>query len=213
MRNVLSGSQVRTKYLHFPEGCTHFKKFDHYQVEVYQKALEFTPIRLCAIDVGAHVGIFTLYMEKDFDKVVAFEPIAKNYLSLGINIRNEAVNPDRVSTRNVALSDKMGTVKLTHPTRNNSGTWMISEEGKSVINCMPLDIFSVKPNLMKLDIQGHELQALKGAYNTITKHKPTLIVEVWGVEDTRELTDYIDIVLQYKQVARISKDSIYISKE
>ena len=213
MKNVSSGSLIPTKELHFPEGCTHFRKFDHYQIEIYQEALKHTPNRGCAVDVGAHVGIFTLYMERDFDKVVAFEPIEKNYLSLLINVRNHAVNTEKVSTRSVALSDKTHAVQMICPCNKNSGTWMVSADGKVTVNCMPLDLFSLRPNLIKLDIQGHELPALRGAYNTITQYKPTLIVEVWNVQDTMHLTNYIEKTLNYKQAARISKDCVYIPKE
>ena len=34
-------------------------------------------------------------------------------------------------------------------------------------------------DFMKIDVEGHELKMLEGAYNTISRHKPDIFIEVW----------------------------------
>lgn len=50
-----------------------------------------------------------------------------------------------------------------------------------------LDDFSLNPYFIKIDVQGYELEVLKGAQNTIEKHKPILLIESPG----REVFDYL----------------------
>ena len=47
-----------------------------------------------------------------------------------------------------------------------------------------LDRFNLSPALIKLDVEGHEVPALRGARETILRSKPILVVEVnkWQLE-------------------------------
>ena len=42
---------------------------------------------------------------------------------------------------------------------------------------------------MKIDVEGHELKMLEGAYNTINLHKPDIFIEVW--------TENKDVMFKY----------------
>src|SRR3546814_2469694 len=42
-----------------------------------------------------------------------------------------------------------------------------------------LDWFGLAPDLIKYDVQGHEVRALKGSIETLKRHKPVVIVECW----------------------------------
>ena len=54
-----------------PKSDKHFKtrKVEGYQRKVYDKAIALCEEKRVAIDIGAHVGIFTVRMEEDFDEV------------------------------------------------------------------------------------------------------------------------------------------------
>lgn len=45
------------------------------------------------------------------------------------------------------------------------------------VHTVPLDDFDFSPNIIKIDVEGHEVQALQGLQNTIAKHRPYLMVE------------------------------------
>lgn len=203
---------VPTKQLKFPESDAHFYKYDHYQREIYEAALEYTPGRTCAVDVGAHVGIFTLYMAADFMRVYAFEPVPENYVCLCENLHKFGGPNHGVLLCNKALTSTPTTLHIAHVCPTNSGTWEVGSEGVEVIGLPLDDLCIVKPDLIKLDIQGHELQALVGAYSTITTHKPTIIIELWGETDTSDVQAYLELTLDYKQVARINKDCVYVAR-
>ncbi len=204
---------VRTGDLTYPVGCTHFTKFDAYQRGIYDEALKYTPNRNCALDIGSHVGIFTLYMEADFNNVIAFEPFKENYAALKHNVEMYAVHKDNIVLVNYALSNKPKNLNIANVCKGNSGaTEVVSDNSGQVVTAYPLDMLNLKPDLIKLDIQGHELFALQGGFQTIKQYKPTLIVEMWNEGDTTELCRFIDKDLDYKEVARIKKDGVFIAR-
>jgi FkbM family methyltransferase len=45
------------------------------------------------------------------------------------------------------------------------------------ITTVPLDSFGLKPSIIKIDVEGHEIQVLKGLQDTIAKYRPYLMVE------------------------------------
>lgn len=207
------GKRVPTRELLFPSRDKHFKKFDHYQFEIYEAALNYVRARDLAVDIGAHAGIHTLYMEHDFLKVHSFEPVQENYMCLQYNIQYRARDPERVYTHNCGLSDKSDTVRIKCMKSDNSGAWEIQadKEDKMSQNCllMPMDIFNLRPNLIKIDVQGHEYKALKGAERTLRDCRPTLIVEFWGEGDTTPIQQYLE-ELGYRLAQRINKDVIMV---
>lgn len=61
-----------------------------------------------------------------------------------------------------------------------------------------LDSFGFTPDLIKIDVQGAELQVLKGAYHTIKNFKPILFIEVPdNIEVENDLTSYLSEKLFY----------------
>jgi hypothetical protein len=56
------------------------------------------------------------------------------------------------------------------------------------VNCERLDdIYTGVPSFVKIDVEGHELQVLKGAEETIKKHKPVLLVEIGNFSEDHEV--------------------------
>ena len=46
------------------------------------------------------------------------------------------------------------------------------------VRVVPLDSFSLKPDLIKLDVEGFEQQALKGLEKTLRFQRPALLIEI-----------------------------------
>lgn len=130
-----------------------------------------------AIDGGAHIGSWTLAMAKRFDQVIAFEPDPNNFYALQKNtgaIRN-------VVRREEALGEEFGTSGMAddekYPGKGNTGGRYLTEE-KGRVSIIPLDSLKLQRlDFLKLDIEGYEVFALRGAGVTIQRCKPVVMIE------------------------------------
>jgi FkbM family methyltransferase len=121
------------------------------------------------LDIGANVGYYTLLASKlvgATGKVISFEPDKENYSLLRENlILNDCKN---VEIKEEAISDRNGLLAF-NTEINNKGESAISENGKDKVLSLTLDSFSSQiqflPSLIKIDIEGAEIFALKGGNN------------------------------------------------
>ncbi len=125
----------------------------------------------CAYDIGAHVGIYSLEMAKHFDRVIAFEPITLNYLDLVRNIGDE-----RISTYRAGISDHCG--EAFFDVSGKSISCHIAEAGE-VCRIVSLDALEhARPaDFIKIDVEGHELEVLRGGENFIRSNAPVILME------------------------------------
>ncbi len=135
------------------------------------------------IDGGAHYGFFSLlfgYLSQQ-SKVWSFEPHPTTF---GVLQKNKQSNQ---ILSQAALSNYVGIVSMTRPDVKNSEGNEILPEGNSSdfqVPCTTIDeIFNseeLKPDYIKLDIEGHEFEAISGAIETIKRHHPIIILEIWN---------------------------------
>ena len=192
-----------------PMDDTHFIDFavhGVYQDDTLKMALQYVREPECAIDVGAHVGFWSVPMSKAFKIVHAFEPVEENFVYLQ---RNTDAN---VVPHLMALGDTPGLVGLRHVAPENSGAWETVPGGGDAL-MQTLDSFQFKQvGLIKIDVQGDEERVLKGAVNTIAYWRPVVIVEcaLNGNYDGRPAAFMSS--LGYRMAARINKDEIWVPK-
>ncbi|MEQ4302640.1 FkbM family methyltransferase [Plantactinospora sp. B6F1] len=128
-----------------------------------------------AVDVGAWYGPWTRGLRRLADRVVAVEPAAELARSVA------AAYPD-VRVVEAVASDRSGTAELFVPAGGPGiGTSSVEHgDGPSVtverITVDGLGLTDVR--FVKLDVEGHELAALRGAERTIRRDGPLLLVEV-----------------------------------
>ena len=146
-----------------------------------------------AIDIGANIGAHTLHLAEavgSSGQVLAVEPATEIFLKLKENLRQNPNLVDRVHAFQVMLmvEDSMefpkeiyarwplkGSPKA-HPLH---GGVAVSTEG-AIIKSLDsmLDEIDIKQvNLIKLDVDGYELDVLLGAAETIRRYKPAIIFE------------------------------------
>jgi FkbM family methyltransferase len=134
-------------------------------------------------DVGANVGFYSLLASQlvNGGKVFAFEPCPKNlaYLKqhLVLNrVTNTEVLPLAVSDNNgTACFDVEGTGSMGH----------LSSEGSIAVQTATLDSLVeqgkiLPPDYIKMDIEGGELAALRGASATFQNYRPVLFLATHG---------------------------------
>lgn len=128
-----------------------------------------------AVDGGAHVGSWSLEMAKRFGSVVAFEPAPDTYACLVANIEGVA----NIKPRNRALGETAGMMGMGEDEKyhgGNTGGRFVTGEGDVVV--IPLDVCGLEDvGFIKLDVEGFELFALKGARRTIARCRPIILIE------------------------------------
>jgi len=143
------------------------------------------------LDIGANIGYNSL-MFSDYGPTYAFEPLFHKIVQL--NIDNNKLKHKMYSIP-FALSDKNDVVDMYLPNavkntglRNYGGSSMYTFEGtdyttETKVDCKRLDdIYIGKTSFIKIDVEGHELEVLKGAENTIRRCMPTILIEIHNFE-------------------------------
>lgn len=144
--------------------------------------------RPVVFDVGANCGFYTLLLSSRARWVYAFEPVAETFEILHRNLRENGLT--NVTPLRLALADTAGpaTIKLYSSSANNSTVVTLPRDhpaklvGEEQIRLATLDDLVVSgeardPDLIKLDIEGGELDALRGGRETIARARPIMIVE------------------------------------
>ena len=146
----------------------------------------------CFFDVGANIGLYS-WLCRDLSsnrKILAFEPDPKNFELLQMTKENSKIK--NINLYNIALSNRKKTVsfqqdKLTSATgmiSNDQTPWVKKYLGQDTISIQVstdyLDNKTFKthePSLIKIDVEGHELEVLKGGAKKLSKYKPLLLIE------------------------------------
>jgi FkbM family methyltransferase len=147
---------------------------------------------MTVFDVGANVGYFSMVSRELGAQVHAFEP-NPNTLRL---LNHSASIQSGVTVVPAACSDHEGRMTLWLSEARNTGESSLERKtGTPVeVEVISLDTYSqrtgARPDLLKIDVEGHELRALRGARELIARARPTIVVETKQedvVEFMREL--------------------------
>ncbi len=143
-----------------------------------------------AIDVGAHCGLYTLLLSRLVGaggRVLAFEPSPRELFHLRRHVRLNGCSNVRVEPS--ALGDANGNATLHlsggfRTTGNNSLRPSPGHPEGVTVPLMRLDDYVsrheefARPDFIKMDIEGAELEALRGARKTIERSHPTILIEM-----------------------------------
>lgn len=164
-------------------------------------------------DIGANLGLYARFMVQAFgaSRVVAFEPMRGNLGDLEANLRLGGV-ADRVRVFPMALADREGEELLQTDdvasgaavldrvtkgdaceSRRNYGMPARTER----VRVVPLDALVAReslppPSVMKIDVEGAEGLVLRGAKETILRHRPRLVIELHGPSTAREVIPLLE---------------------
>lgn len=135
------------------------------------------------VDAGAYIGTHALTMSKLCKEVHLFEPQPLVYECL--NKTKEALKIKNWYINNYALLDNdFGLIKFCS---NNDGdarilrsTFRRDWKYKMDVKTMRLDSMLIeKVNFMKIDVEGSEWELIKGAFGTIARDRPVIILETF----------------------------------
>jgi FkbM family methyltransferase len=131
-----------------------------------------------AIDVGSNIGNHTLYFSRFFKKVFSFEANKDIFQVLNLNVRSKK----NIKVYNYAVSNqnKKGFLDIDVTNISGSGLSNNKKNFSQNIKCKKLDsLFKNKKKiqLIKIDVEGKELQVLLGAKNILFNNRPIILFE------------------------------------
>jgi len=156
-----------------------------------------------AVDMGAYIGTHTMALIDAVGptgKVVTFEPQPWAYKGIKKTLKK---NGDKnVKVINAGVSDKKGKIRFCS---DASGSSSVCKERRPSdkwtevydIPIVTLDSLKLKNvSVMKVDVEGHELNTLNGAKNTLLDSRPVILLEVWRKRNTRlqDITNFLKSV-------------------
>lgn len=141
------------------------------------------------VDVGAQQGVFAALAALAVGPsglVVAVEPEPRNH---GLLRANLAAFP-HAQALSCALSDKPGRAELAISPWNMGGHSITDTEpgaAKVSVEVRTLDSLKLKPDLLKIDVEGSALAVLRGGLETVKACRPAIVLETDGASDEAAL--------------------------
>lgn len=195
----------------FLENGPEFAGGPSYQLHKLMAAMPYIKNFRTAIDIGGHCGLWSRPLAAMFGRVIAFEPVEAHAACFEKNLGEY----ENVWLYCWAVGEVAGPVSL-HTGESSSGDTYVQAGGEHTANMIRLDDHPddlADVDFMKLDCEGYEFFALKGAEQTIKRWWPTIIVEQKpGKGKQFGLGDHDAVTLLkgwgYEQVKEISGDFI-----
>lgn len=167
-----------------------------------------------AVQAGGNLGLFPKRMAETFETVHTFEPDAHLFECLKHNAPERNIKKHRA-----ALGCSRDPVEMVCRRRDRSGRdvheGLTHVFGKGKIPQVLIDDLNLEAcGLIYLDIEGYELNALKGGYETIKKFRPVIAVEInrninyYGTTPD-QLRSWIE-GLGYRRVLSMNSDEVFV---
>jgi len=164
--------------------------------------------RIIFIDVGAHIGKYAIVMADLADLVVALEPDPRNYAQLNYNIRLNEL--DNVKALNMAASSLRGYCKLrvnrfftaqSHIDHSLDGQSYLLVQTDTLDNIVrDLNLYSDDTCfVLKIDVEGHELEVLQGALRVLQKTHLLLVETELNIYKLKKLLKLLPETLKLLQ--------------
>ena len=187
-----------------------------YEDDIHQLALKMLMDKSDGkvLDIGANLGTFCIPLARKIPQLdfYAFEPQRIVSYQLGANILINSL--DNVFINSVALSnrrDVLSPIMPDYATEGNIGAFSIDAEVRKneyecssrgaiqeIETCLLDDFVFTNVKLIKVDVEGHELEVLTGALDTIEQNNyPPIIFEAWTwkpwyQEKRKAVFDYLE---------------------
>lgn len=177
LKQTREGFWVIEEDTHFTKWVEEAQRLDHdrYVLDIIEQYLGNGIV----LDIGANIGTHTYAYSKIINpkNIVAIEPNLECVECLKRNV------PD-CHIFNIAISDNTEEVFFNKDSKNIGASYMSEGIGQkaysldSLLDQIQSLISKDSISFIKMDIEGYELKALKGAFNLINKHKPNMWIEV-----------------------------------
>lgn len=153
-----------------------FEKKIPYELDVLNSILKYKKTGGIFVDIGANIGNHSLFIYAHTKcDIVAFEPNTVLYEAFNKSIHEN--NIKNIQLYCCALGKEYSLAKFATINEYNTGGQSLTT-GDGTIEVKKLDDFNIKNvDIIKIDVEGMEMDVLEGAINTIKNNKPIVYVE------------------------------------
>ena len=175
----------------------------------------------CFIDVGANCGYYSIFIANNISNIMieSFEPNKEAYFKLKKTLEINPFLKEKINIYNFGLSAERGELKMQsmvkHGYSQTGGSTIIEnishknfdvydaqfEIGDKIINQNKNTI------AIKIDVEGHEINVLKGLKNTITNNKIIIQIEIFE-KNFQKVNNFLKS-LEYKIIFVMKERSNY----
>jgi len=179
-----------------------------------------------AIQAGGACGVWPVALAENFEVVLTYEPDRLNYWCL---CANTAHVPETIMCVNAALGEIPGEVNtvLDASEKNNVGAYYTMDAVPGIGVPVPRLVLDDVPlyacDLICLDIEGREVEALRGAHGVIEKYQPFIMIEEKPLPQMGpgrhvqhrpgEATEWLEKIHGYQIISRVHRDIILAPPE
>lgn len=161
-----------------------------------------------AIQAGGNIGIYPAALAQRFTRVYTVEPDAANFAALQINTSNQ----QKIIARRAAFGKERGRAAIDQIQPDNIGAHQIQQGNEFEV--ITIDSLGVTDcDLLQLDVEGSEHEALLGAIATIEASWPVITLELKTLGERYGYTDADTINLLagmgYEIADRVNRDVIF----
>jgi FkbM family methyltransferase len=148
------------------------------------------PQKVC-LDIGANIGNLTLFFCKFFSHVYCFEPITslcelleRRFQGCNVSVENCALGRNRSESYlhiPIVRNKRIETRSSLIVDFQDKSIWgeKVNDVAKIKVLVQKLDDFKIDNiGLIKIDVEGFEMEVLEGAYETITRNLPNIFIEI-----------------------------------
>lgn len=181
-----------------------------------------------AVQAGGACGVWPAELAKHFDMVFTYEPDLLNYWCLCANVSHE---PMKIFPANFALGEREGSVTTMAPEteKNNCGAYYTIDVPAEAVEAPAVPRITIDSTTMTacdlicLDVEGREVEVLRGAQQTIDKFQPYIMIEEKAlpqmgpgkpVNHTKgEALEWLQKMHKYKVIHTVHRDLILAPPE
>jgi FkbM family methyltransferase len=153
------------------------------------------PVGGVVFDLGANVGYYSLissFRAGPSGRVCAFEPLPRNLAYLRHHLALNQI--ENVSVIEAAVAERGGMARFEQDSSTSRGR--IGGQGSLEVRCIELDEWIEQegipmPDLLKIDIEGAELLALRGAQRILTSRRPPIFLSTHSGNVHRECLELL----------------------
>jgi len=184
-----------------------------HDVKVFSEVLRYTkdqPKRVM-VDVGANIGRWAKYFQKEYHQIFCFEPAPYNIECLQKNTEHD----NNIHVRTYGLGDTKHKASLSIAVQDHLGSTMAKPDPNGEIEIQRLDDQNLPDlDLLKIDVEGFETEVLRGGAQIIRDKKPLIAIErhLFNYKLLGKTKKESHLYLQelgYQMMFKLTRDCIY----